>query len=289
MSRAGATPSSQSQVPMALLRNDTAYRTMGPSRNTGRIGCGFLVKPGRILDADQMQPNEYSAVYCLRGSGTFRDDAGNEWPLRVGSIFHRFLGTRHTVRFDAGCNWAECWMVVTPSMAATLVELGVLDPRRPVQQPGIDLAVIDDLNRLVAGIRDADERELPRHLVKLLDLLVDLVTREQARDGSDPYRVLIDRACRRLVEDPRLSLESLATELRMSYERFRKVFRELMGVSPGEYRIRRRIDRARALLQTRDLPIKAVAEELGYPNPYAFSAQFKQLVGESPEAFRRRH
>ena len=73
----------------------------------------------------------------------------------------------------------------------------------------------------------------------------------------------------------------------MSYERFRKVFRARMGVSPAAYRIRRRIDRARELL-VGGVSVSRVADELGYANPFIFSAQFKRLVGASPRAFQRR-
>jgi AraC-like DNA-binding protein len=275
-------------VPMRYLRSEMAYRSMGASREIS-IGVGFLQKSGQNAEFFERKVTHYSAVWCLRGGGTYHDDAGQSWPIRPGTLFHRFCERKHSQRVDAGGQWAECFIALNEPLAAALIGMGVLDLRRPVQSPGIDLAVIEDLSRLVGALREAEERELPRMASQLVAALADLVTREDARLAADPHREAIDRACRRMVADPRLPLPELATELRMSYERFRKVFRERLGVSPGEYRIRRRIDRARALLQADDRPIKAVAEELGYPNPYAFSAQFKQLVGESPEAFRKRH
>ncbi len=275
-------------LPAHVLVNRSAYRTFGSHRN-GRIGAGFVGKPGRIADAIDLQPDHYSAVYCLRGSGIYRDQHGGEWPLRPGAIFHRFTDRTHSSIFDPGCDWMECFIALSAPLAEMLFAEGLLDQRRPVVYPGVDLGMIGEIAGLIEVLADAPESALPSHAVRLVELLVNLCNREVDRSELDPDRELVDRACRRLAEDPRLGLERLARELGLSYERFRKVFRERMRVSPGEYRIRRRIDRARTLLQTGSDAIKVVAEQLGYPNPYAFSAQFKQVVGESPQAYRRRH
>jgi AraC-like DNA-binding protein len=270
------------------MRTESAYRSMGRARES-LIGVGFQMKPGRTVDVQDAKSAHYSAVWCLRGRGVYRDEAGATWPLRPGSLFHRFTDRRHSTTLDPASNWGECWIALNAPLALALQQMGALDHRRAVQQPGVDLALVEDLSRLIGILREAEEAELPRLAAQLVTILAELTTRDGAREAADPYRALVDRSCRRLADDQRLPLAAVAAEQRMSYERFRKVFRERMGVSPGEYRIRRRIDRARALLQARDLPIKAIAEVLGYANPYAFSAQFKQLVGESPEAFRRRH
>ncbi|MBA3687001.1 MAG: helix-turn-helix transcriptional regulator [Planctomycetes bacterium] len=275
-------------VPPRFLANHSAYRSFGAQRS-GRLGVGFILKPGRTIDALDMHPEHYSAVYCLRGSGTYTDSQGNAWPLRPGSLFHRFTDGTHSSTFDPGCDWAENWIALPAGLAEALFREGLIDRRRPVIYPGIDLGVLGELADLVDVLDEAPESELPRHAMRTIDLLVNLCHRDLGREEPDPHRALVDRACRRLAEDPRLELDRLSRELGLSYERFRKVFREHMRVSPGEYRIRRRIDRARTLLQTSADPIKTVAEILGYPNPYAFSSQFKQLVGESPEAYRRRH
>lgn len=288
MPRPVATAPPTPLVPARYLRQESAYRSLGPSRARS-IGCGLLLKTDRILDFDDIAPGDYSAVWCLRGSGTYRDESGASWRLEPGTLFHRFPGRRHTTVFDPGCRWAEAFLMFAPSVGNALAGLGVIDPRRAVQRPGIDLALLDDLARQIGELRDAEEGELPRHLARLLQLLTELVSRDGERQQVDPHRAAVDLACRRLADEQRLPLPALARALGLSYERFRKVFRERMGMSPGEYRIRRRIDRARALLTSGAEPVKAIADTLGYPNPYAFSAQFKQVVGESPEAFRRRH
>jgi len=275
-------------LPTGLLRSETAYRSVGHARDS-HLGVGFLLKPRRTIDAVRNRPQHYSLVWCLRGAGSYLDQDGTTWPLRVGSIFHRFTDRTHSTTFADDCDWAECFIALSAPLAIGLCAAGIVDPRRAVLHPGIDLGLLTELSELVGTVRSAAERDLPLLTARVVGIIASLCARDRDEDGGDPQRDLVDHACRRLTDDPRLDLARLARESGFSYERFRKVFRERVGISPGEYRIRRRIDRARTLLQSPGRAIKAVAEELGYPNPYAFSAQFKLVVGESPEAFRQRH
>jgi len=273
-------------VPLRLLRSASAYRTIGAGAGV-RIGAGFLLKSGRSVDFPWGVPGHYSAVWCLRGSCTYVDDARRAHAVRPGTLFHRFHDRRHGNTLDPASHWAECFIMLPDALAAALLAAGVLDHRRPVAQPGIDLGLIGDLEGLRAALERAGESELPRLMNSLAGLLIDILAREDAADA--PRRRLIDEACRRLGDDPRCDAARLARDLGMGYERFRKVFRAATGVAPDAYRIRRRIDRARRLLVGSDATLADIATELGYPNPFAFSAQFKRHVGESPEAYRKRH
>jgi AraC-like DNA-binding protein len=83
------------------------------------------------------------------------------------------------------------------------------------------------------------------------------------------------------------ALQPLLDAHGISYERFRKIFREQTGLSPNDYRIRRRMDLARAMLVQQRSSIKQIAYTLGYPDPFSFSRQFKQVVGVPPKHFTR--
>jgi AraC family transcriptional regulator, arabinose operon regulatory protein len=85
----------------------------------------------------------------------------------------------------------------------------------------------------------------------------------------------------------RLDVPTIAERFGVSYERFRKIFRQRVGVSPAAYRIRHRIERAKALIAQERMSNKQVAYALGYRDPFTFSKQFKHVMGVSPEGFRR--
>lgn len=67
-----------------------------------------------------------------------------------------------------------------------------------------------------------------------------------------------------------------------------KLFRNVEGVSLINYIQYQRIERAKSLLTTTDLSISEVAMEIGYPNFSHFSKRFQNLVGCSPNEYRRK-
>lgn len=72
-----------------------------------------------------------------------------------------------------------------------------------------------------------------------------------------------------------------------STDHFCKLFRGVAGSSPREFLIQHRIADARRLLADTNLKIEAIAQILGYQNPYFFSRQFRERTGQTPSSFRK--
>jgi AraC-like DNA-binding protein len=271
------------QVPASLCADHNCFRSLRGSRERALVACGFMAKRGGWDVQDGMRP-AYSAVLVLRGGGWYADAAGRRWPLVPGTLFQRFSGVRHSLWIDRDPPWAECWIHLDAAAEAMLAEMRVIDRGRPVLQPGIDLPLVRELWRAVDALEAAPDRDLPRHQVRLLGMLLGLLGggADTPASGFDA-----DRACRLLADDPRLDLRLAARELGLPYGRFRKTFRAAVGIGPGEYRLRRRLDRARAALLEGSRPIAAIAAELGYANPFTFTTLFRKHVGVSPSAWRR--
>ena len=70
----------------------------------------------------------------------------------------------------------------------------------------------------------------------------------------------------------------------MSRSRFVERFKRLVGTSPHNYLVNYRIGVAQQLLAKR-LPVKTVAERVGYETTAAFVRKFKEIVGVSPGAW----
>lgn len=85
--------------------------------------------------------------------------------------------------------------------------------------------------------------------------------------------------------DPDLSIAAVAAASHISEVYFRRLFREAMGLSPRQYIIGKRISYATALLESRCIPVRQVAEQAGFSDPKYFSTVFRQTVGCSPRAY----
>lgn len=83
------------------------------------------------------------------------------------------------------------------------------------------------------------------------------------------------------------TLDELAAEAGMSRASFAATFKDQVNATPGDYLMRWRVSVAQALLR-QDMPLKLVAERVGYDSQAGFLRAFKSVVGESPTPWRRR-
>ena len=79
----------------------------------------------------------------------------------------------------------------------------------------------------------------------------------------------------------------LAALVNLSASRFRHLFKEETGVSPGSYLRERRLERAELLLRTTFLSIKEVMSEAGMSSMSHFVSYFKKSYGVSPSGYRK--
>ena len=84
-----------------------------------------------------------------------------------------------------------------------------------------------------------------------------------------------------------LDVEALARDAHMSAGHFSRAFRAAYGESPYAYLMTRRIERAMTLLRRGDLSVTEVCFAVGCTSLGTFSIRFTELVGISPNAYRR--
>jgi AraC family transcriptional regulator len=84
-----------------------------------------------------------------------------------------------------------------------------------------------------------------------------------------------------------LTLAEIAHVAHISPYHFSRMFKLSTGLSPHQYVIQQRIERAKALLTNTDLSISVVAQEVGFASPSHFAQQFRRLVGISPRSVRQ--
>ena len=89
------------------------------------------------------------------------------------------------------------------------------------------------------------------------------------------------RACR--YRDA-FSLADMAAISRMPVETFRKRFTTELGIPPLGYLQFLKMERAKTLLRD-GMSVRQTGVEIGMPDPYHFSKQFKRIVGMSPTAY----
>jgi AraC family transcriptional regulator len=87
--------------------------------------------------------------------------------------------------------------------------------------------------------------------------------------------------------DRDIKLEDLAQLLGMSQFHFSRVFKQSIGISPYQYLLKQRVERAKQLLKQREeRSILDIALACGFNSHSHLSKQFRQLTGMTPKAYR---
>jgi len=87
--------------------------------------------------------------------------------------------------------------------------------------------------------------------------------------------------------DQPLDLAALAGQARMSVRSFTRRFRDETGLSPSQWLTGQRVELARMLLETTDLPVDTVARRAGFGTAVSLRQHLHAAVGVSPLAYRR--
>jgi two-component system response regulator YesN len=83
------------------------------------------------------------------------------------------------------------------------------------------------------------------------------------------------------------SVYEAAGHFEMTLPAFSKFFKDRTGQNVMEYTIRLRMERAKVLLRTTDLPIKEISEAVGYYNISSFTRRFKINQGVTTSEYRK--
>jgi AraC-like DNA-binding protein len=82
-------------------------------------------------------------------------------------------------------------------------------------------------------------------------------------------------------------LEEAARQACLSPYHYHRLYCRTFGETPQEFLTRLRMERARGLLASTDLPVTDVCFAIGYSSLGTFSSRFRQTVGRSPIQYRR--
>ncbi|MBV6627994.1 MAG: helix-turn-helix transcriptional regulator [Rivularia sp. (in: Bacteria)] len=86
--------------------------------------------------------------------------------------------------------------------------------------------------------------------------------------------------------DKKLTQAELSSIVCMSPHYFATLFKQSMGITPYEYVMKSRIEKAKQLLLKRDLTIVEICSEVGFQNQSHFTRVFRQYTKTTPKRFR---
>lgn len=148
---------------------------------------------------------------------------------------------------------------------------------------------------VAAALRDSDCE--PLYIESIANLMAAHLARTYSSRASAariiPETKLTACKIRRVIDyveanlEVELTLQRMAAEAEVSPLYFARAFKTTIGKSPHQYVITRRVEHAKELLRSTDLPLEEVAAAVGFCSQNHLSRMFLRHVGVPPGAYRR--
>ena len=206
-------------------------------------------------------------------------------------------GTRRWVHFS----WSQRDFRASPIMTYSpgTPENGKAE-KVPPWLPGIILHGLVEQPRQSAALHsrivahgEGGVRESLARRGSLLELLATLLAPAGEHDGARDDRALASRVRHALEEyalrrDSNASVKSALQELGASYEHAERQFRLAYGTAPVEFITSVRLEAAKALLASTDMPVAEIAAKVMLPHASYFARIFRRAYGTTPRTYRDR-
>jgi len=185
--------------------------------------------------------------------------------------------------------WRHSWIHCDGSSVRRLLRA----PRLPLGKPLLDVDPASAERYLLALYEELtgpfvpDETIAENHIENWLREVARRQTRSRVRSGP-PETLLKLRTYLEVHSAEPLRLGELAERVSLSPQYLCSLFKRHFGVSPIDYVIRQRLQRAQYLLRNQNLAVGEVGRLVGYEDIFQFSKLFKKRFGESPRMMRQR-
>jgi AraC-like DNA-binding protein len=238
------------------------------------------VATGRVL-------SDYQLVYIARGRGVFRSE-GTESPVEEGTVIAIFPDVRHAYHPDPSTGWEEYWVGFRGPSVDRLLASGFHVPGHPLIAVGLEpsiLSIFDDIFRTVKVQEPFYQIRAGALVFLLLAEIHKLESKSKQQSGTAQ---LVERVKFLMSEniDGTIDLDGMSDRLGVGKARFYESFKSYTGMTPYQYFIHLKINRAKELLGSEGVSVKEAAFRLGFDDAYYFSRLFRKKTGLSPSAWR---
>lgn len=246
--------------------------------NTGRQKCsgGYSWGPG-VRD-------HYLLHYVISGKGIYQTGE-SVYDLCQGDLFLAYPDQNIFYRSDENDPWEYCWVGFHGTDAPLLLEQTDFSPEIPVVSfKGNDL--YEQMMQIynAQGSLPHQSAYMTGALYQLISILIRMSEGRSRQSLSASY---VARACDYIANHYGLpiGIEDIAAHVGLSRSRLYRAFQQELHTSPVKYLTHFRIRQACALLERRDLSVKAVAHSVGFDNQLYFSRRFREVMKLSPTEY----
>lgn len=248
----------------------------------GRFHCG----PEYFTARDGVQT--FLLLYTHAGEGEIHTAQGR-FLLRPG--FAAVMDGRVYGRYATGpCgHWEFSWMHFFGEGAPGYFHYIYHDKpcAVPIRDQEMFCRRFQHMQRLILAREECRDIQMCRLLI---EFLTDIAVSNRAGgacgdEGGSPQISDAARFIQTHYHEP-LHVEQIAEHVHLSLYHFIRRFKAQTGMTPYQYLIRYRVDRAKTMLSDEDMSIAEIAANAGFPDANSFTRSFRQWSGMTPQQYR---
>jgi AraC-like DNA-binding protein len=235
--------------------------------------------------------DEHILMYCVAGKGVCYIDQ-KLYVVTANQLLVFPSGVPHRYKADKTNPWTIYWIHFTGINAG---ELSTYLLGKDFTKP-IDVVFSDERNSLFDKIFSLSEVVANMESYSNLSLsfpyyLVSFKESSSSRESADPKYDPVEKSVAFMKANlsSTFTLKNLADQVSLSPSHYCAVFQKKMQNSPVSYFIYLKMQYACNMLANSGNSIKSIAIELGYTDAFYFSRTFKNVMGVSPQNFRKRY
>lgn len=265
-----------------------------------RVDLQFKIGIGSVTQLNQLSESYKEALSAVKSSkgrvAHVKDlaigcDYASDYPIEIEKALFEYIDKGDLAGTKQEANLFFDWMVENYPDCEMDIKLKVLEfilfaEQRAFQRGGMTyyFRLRKDYLNTIIQINQYDQ--LRKWFIdKVLDACRNITTKKDKlmNDAISKAKIFIEENYKKDI-----SLDDVSRTVDISPYYFSKLFKEETGENFIEYLTNLRIERAKKLLQMRDMSIKTVCLETGYSDPNYFSRIFKKQVGVTPTEYRER-
>ncbi|QGQ98241.1 AraC family transcriptional regulator [Paenibacillus psychroresistens] len=232
----------------------------------------------------------YLIVYTISGKGYLQYNEKRH-TLQQGQVFFISCMDYQYYETDSDELWELLWVHFDGGSSRAFYEQFHL-ARDPILTLNAHSPVPTLINELLELQIHQDARTELLSSQAIVQILTDLLLHTLNRNQESQTRFLPDSILQTqlFLKDQlheKISLDRLSAQFSISKFHLAREFKKYTGLTPNEYLINLRINKAKELLKYSEIPVQEIASKVGFDNVSHFINQFKKQENATPLSFRK--
>lgn len=234
--------------------------------------------------------DHYKLHFVHSGKGFFKIGE-NSYHLSKGQGFLVSPDIIVSYRPDPEDPWNYSWVAFNGLNAENYLNRAHLNINNPIYSSARENDINECFHAIFSSVnceKSMDIKSLSA-FYELLSIIIEEVHEQEPERASTKHQEFYIKAAIEFIDtnySRKISIEEIARYVGINRKYLSRLFSEILNVSPQNYLVNFRLQRALELLMSTSLSINEISTSVGYNDPFLFSKVFKKYKGVSPKAYR---